>query len=66
MVLLTTTLLKFDASTCNRRAHSDNPILATSARLDLEEGLGGESEKMALFLPVMRQVFAQPQEPGQR
>ena len=35
-------------------------------RLDLEEGLGGEPEESALFLPVMRQVFAQPQEPGRR
>ena len=28
------------------------------------EGLGGETEEAALFQPVMRQVFAQPQEPG--
>src|ERR1700756_1987826 len=32
--------------------------------LDLEEGLGDEPEELALFLPVMRQIFAQPQEPG--
>jgi hypothetical protein len=30
------------------------------------EGLGGETEEMALFLPVMRQVFTQAQEPGGR
>ena len=35
-------------------------------RPDLEEGLGGETEELALFLPVMRQVFAQPQEPDRR
>jgi hypothetical protein len=34
-------------------------------RLDLE-GLGGEPEEMALFLPVIWKVFAQPQEPGRR
>jgi hypothetical protein len=33
-------------------------------RLDFAEGLGGETEEPALFLPVMRQVFTQPQEPG--
>src|SRR5262249_10524029 len=33
-------------------------------RLDFEEGLGGQTEEAALFQPVMRQVFAQPQEPG--
>jgi hypothetical protein len=35
-------------------------------RPDLEEGLGGETEETALFLPVVRKVFAQPQEPGRR
>ena len=34
--------------------------------MDFEEGSGGEAEEMALFLPVMRQVFAQPQESGGR
>ena len=29
-------------------------------RLDFDGGLGGEAEETALFLPVMRQVFAQP------
>jgi hypothetical protein len=31
-----------------------------------EEGSGGETEEAALFQPVMRQVFAQPQEPSRR
>jgi hypothetical protein len=35
-------------------------------RLDIAEGLAGEPEELALFLPVMRQVFAQPQKPGRR
>jgi hypothetical protein len=29
-------------------------------------GLGGEAEETALFLPVMRQVFAQSQQPARR
>jgi hypothetical protein len=29
-------------------------------------GLGGEAEIMSLFLPVMRQVFAQSQQPARR
>ena len=33
-------------------------------RLRFDEGLDGETEELALFLPVMRQVLAQPQEPG--
>jgi hypothetical protein len=33
-------------------------------RLDFAEGLGGEPEELVLLLPVMRQVFAQPQKPG--
>src|ERR1700737_681547 len=32
----------------------------------LMEVLGGEAEETALFLPVMRQVFAQPQQPARR
>jgi hypothetical protein len=32
--------------------------------MDFEADLGGETEEAALFLPVVRQVFAQPQEPG--
>jgi hypothetical protein len=35
-------------------------------QLDFDGGLGGEAEETALFLPVMRQVFAQSQEPGRR
>src|SRR6202035_6070224 len=35
-------------------------------RLDFDGGLGGEAEETALFLPVMRQVFAQSQQPGWR
>jgi hypothetical protein len=35
-------------------------------RLDFDGGLGGEAEETALFLPVMRQVFAQSQQPGRR
>src|ERR1700751_1085987 len=35
-------------------------------RLDFAEGLGDEPEELALFLPVMRQVFTHPQEPGRR
>jgi hypothetical protein len=35
-------------------------------RLDLAEGLGGESEESPLFLPVTRQVFAQSQKLGRR
>jgi hypothetical protein len=35
-------------------------------RLDFEEGLGGEAEETALFLPVMRQVLAQSQEARRR
>jgi hypothetical protein len=35
-------------------------------RPDFEQGLGGETKELALFLPVMRQVLAQPQEPGRR
>src|SRR3984893_9343560 len=33
-------------------------------RLDFDGGLGGEAEETALFLPVMRQVFAQSQQPA--
>jgi hypothetical protein len=33
---------------------------------DLDGGLGGEAEETALFLPVMRQVLAQPQQPCRR
>jgi hypothetical protein len=29
-------------------------------------GLGGEAEETALFLPIMRQVFAPAQQPGRR
>ncbi len=32
--------------------------------LDFDGGLGGEAEETALFLPVMRQVFAQSQQPA--
>src|SRR4030088_281404 len=35
-------------------------------RLDFDGGLGGEAEETALFLPVMRQVFAQSQQPARR
>jgi hypothetical protein len=35
-------------------------------RPDFEEGLGGEAERTALFLPVMRQVLAQSQEARRR
>ena len=35
-------------------------------RLDFDGGLGGEAEETALFLPVMRQVFAQSQQPAGR
>jgi hypothetical protein len=34
--------------------------------LDFEGGLGSEAEGAALFFPVMRQVFAQSQQPGRR
>jgi hypothetical protein len=34
--------------------------------LDFDGGLGGEAEETALFLPVMRQVFAQSQQPARR
>jgi hypothetical protein len=34
--------------------------------LDIDGGLGAEAEETALFLPVMRQVFAQSQEPSRR
>ena len=34
--------------------------------LDLDGGLGGEAKETALFLPIMRQVLAQPQEPRRR
>jgi hypothetical protein len=33
-------------------------------RLDFDGGSGGEAEETALFLPVMRQVFAQSQRPA--
>ncbi len=33
-------------------------------RLGFDGGLGGEAEETALFLPVMRQVFAQSQQPA--
>src|ERR1700674_5790394 len=35
-------------------------------RLDFDGGLGGEAEETALFLPVMRQVFAPSQQPDRR
>jgi hypothetical protein len=35
-------------------------------RLDFDGGLGGEAEETALFLPVMRQVFAQSHQPARR
>src|SRR5580704_12539846 len=35
-------------------------------RLDFDGGLGGEAEETALFLPVMRQVFAQSQQPARK
>src|SRR6202030_2953469 len=35
-------------------------------RLDFDGGLGGEAEETALFLPLMRQVFAQSQQPARR
>src|ERR1700730_9521094 len=35
-------------------------------RLDFDGGLGGETQESALFLPVMRQVFAQLQQLGRR
>ena len=35
-------------------------------RLAFEEGLGDETEEVALVVPIMRQVFAQPQESGGR
>jgi hypothetical protein len=35
-------------------------------RLDFDSGLGGEAEETVLFLPVMRQVLAQPQQPARR
>jgi hypothetical protein len=35
-------------------------------RLDFDGGLGGEAEETALFLPVMRQVFAESQQPDRR
>jgi len=34
--------------------------------MDFDGGLGGEAEETALFLPVIRQVFAQAQQRGQR
>ena len=34
--------------------------------MDFDGGLGGEAEETALFLPVMRQVFAQSQQPARR
>jgi hypothetical protein len=34
--------------------------------LDVDRVLGGEAEEPALFLPVMRQVLDQPQEPRRR
>jgi hypothetical protein len=33
---------------------------------DFAQGLGGKAEETALFLPVMRQVIALPQESGRR
>jgi hypothetical protein len=42
------------------------PVGCGAFRLDFEEGLGGEAEGTALFLPVLRQVFAHPQEPHRR
>jgi hypothetical protein len=35
-------------------------------RLDFDGDLGGEAEETALFLPVMRQVLTQPQQPARR
>ena len=35
-------------------------------QLDFDGGLGVEAEETPLFLPVMRQVFAQSQQPGRR
>jgi hypothetical protein len=35
-------------------------------RLGFDGGLGGEAEATALFLPVMRQVLTQPQQPARR
>ena len=35
-------------------------------RLDLDGDLGGEAKETALFLPVMRQVFVQSQQPARR
>jgi hypothetical protein len=32
----------------------------------LMECLGGEAEEMALFLPIMRQIFAESEQPGRR
>jgi hypothetical protein len=33
---------------------------------DFDGGLGGEAEETALFLPIVRQVSAQPHEPRWR
>jgi hypothetical protein len=35
-------------------------------RQDFDGGLGSEAEETALFLPILRQVFAQSQQPGRR
>ena len=53
----------------NRRPVSQGCIRVIGCRafcLDFEEGLGGKAEETGLFEPVMRQVFAQPQEPSRR
>jgi hypothetical protein len=52
----------------NRRLEGEVPcesllrfiLRLVAFRLDFAEGLGDEPEAMALFLPIMRQVFAQP------
>ena len=39
-------------------------IVACARMMYFDGGLGGEAEETALFLPVMRQVFAQSQQPA--
>jgi hypothetical protein len=57
------TLLRFDTSTCNRRANSDNPILATLTLANSSNSNSGfphesEREFKAIIAELMFRVFA--------